>query len=48
MRELVKVSPFARPIGVVLGGIVYLALMRGQSIVGTTPSEEADPLAVRR
>jgi nucleobase:cation symporter-1, NCS1 family len=41
-----KVSPFAWPIGVVLGAIVYLALMRGQLVVGTTPAEETQPVRV--
>jgi NCS1 family nucleobase:cation symporter-1 len=33
-------SPFAWPIGVVLGAAIYLPLMRGQQVVGTTPAEE--------
>jgi nucleobase:cation symporter-1, NCS1 family len=34
------VSPFAWPIGVVIGAAVYFVLMRGQQIIGTTPAEE--------
>jgi NCS1 family nucleobase:cation symporter-1 len=34
------VSPFAWPIGVAIGAVVYFVLMQGQQIVGTTPAEE--------
>jgi NCS1 family nucleobase:cation symporter-1 len=44
------IAPFSWPIGVVLGAAIYVPLMRGQEIVGTTPDEEAagvapDPVA---
>jgi NCS1 family nucleobase:cation symporter-1 len=34
------ISPFAWPIGVVIGGCVYFGLMRGQQIIGLSPTEE--------
>lgn len=40
-------SPFAWPIGVVIGAAVYFVLMRGEQIIGTTPQEEASQQAAR-
>lgn len=45
IKAFATVSPFAWPIGVVIAAAVYLVLMRGQQIVGTTPAEE---LALQR
>ncbi|MCW2530140.1 MAG: nucleoside transporter family [Pseudonocardiales bacterium] len=40
VKDWSTVSPFAWPIGVVLGGIFYMALMRGQEVIGTNPAED--------